>query len=144
MQPYSSLYATNVIEIPDSSFTQSHQPTTSMHHADPFSPDSIYKKRRMERACDACRRRKTKCNGPRMPDNICTNCIQNRKTCSYAFVQHYPYFTLPDFFPLARRPSLEDLQRRESVRPSSLCRSNVHVTAISPAWRTGWKRWKPS
>ncbi|KAH9052246.1 fungal-specific transcription factor domain-containing protein [Lactarius vividus] len=45
----------------------------------PFIP----KRRNVERACDDCRRRKTRCDGPKMPDNVCTNCVQNRKICTY-------------------------------------------------------------
>jgi len=41
------------------------------------------KKRKKERACDACRRRKTKCDGPLMPNGLCTNCMQTRKPCTY-------------------------------------------------------------
>ncbi|EIN11920.1 hypothetical protein PUNSTDRAFT_142130 [Punctularia strigosozonata HHB-11173 SS5] len=44
---------------------------------------SASQKRKIERACDFCRRRKTKCDGPKMPNHICTNCIQNRKSCTY-------------------------------------------------------------
>ncbi|KAF8910393.1 fungal-specific transcription factor domain-containing protein [Mucidula mucida] len=53
------------------------------------SDDSHYnlsnksQKRKMDRACDACRRRKTKCDGPKMRDNVCTNCLQSRKSCTY-------------------------------------------------------------
>ncbi|KAJ3790815.1 fungal-specific transcription factor domain-containing protein, partial [Lentinula aff. detonsa] len=35
------------------------------------------------RACDNCRRRKTRCDGPRKANNICTNCLQNKKACTY-------------------------------------------------------------
>ncbi|KAH9083378.1 fungal-specific transcription factor domain-containing protein [Lactarius deliciosus] len=49
----------------------------------PFSSPFIPKKRNVERACDDCRRRKTRCDGPKMPDNVCTNCVQNRKICTY-------------------------------------------------------------
>ncbi|KAI0047765.1 hypothetical protein FA95DRAFT_1492043 [Auriscalpium vulgare] len=38
---------------------------------------------KFDRACDACRRRKTRCDGSKMPDGICTNCVQSRKQCSY-------------------------------------------------------------
>jgi hypothetical protein len=47
------------------------------------SATSVHKRRRIDRACDACRRRKTKCDGPKMPDNVCTNCIQTNKSCTY-------------------------------------------------------------
>ncbi|KAF9049793.1 fungal-specific transcription factor domain-containing protein [Panaeolus papilionaceus] len=46
-------------------------------------PPSIESKRKKERACDACRKRKTKCDGPWVPNNICTNCLQTHKSCTY-------------------------------------------------------------
>ncbi|KAJ7084451.1 fungal-specific transcription factor domain-containing protein [Mycena belliarum] len=39
--------------------------------------------RRIDRACDVCRRRKTKCDGPKMKDNVCSNCLQTHKSCTY-------------------------------------------------------------
>ncbi|KAL0573204.1 hypothetical protein V5O48_008757 [Marasmius crinis-equi] len=50
---------------------------------DHYHRNSSLKKRNVDRACDACRRRKTKCDGPKMPDNICSKCAQNRKPCTY-------------------------------------------------------------
>lgn len=47
---------------------------------------SAARTRNVDRACDACRRRKTKCDGPKMPDNVCTNCAQVQKTCTYVYV----------------------------------------------------------
>ncbi|KAJ6586991.1 fungal-specific transcription factor domain-containing protein [Mycena vulgaris] len=35
------------------------------------------------RACDSCRRRKTKCDGPQMKDNVCSNCLSTHKSCTY-------------------------------------------------------------
>lgn len=100
MQPFyaPTVYPSNVIEIADASLLPSLPAPTSVlaiHHPEPFSVESTYKKRKIERACDACRRRKTKCDGPRMPENICTNCIQNRKTCSYMLVLYHHPFPLP-------------------------------------------------
>ncbi|EMD37384.1 hypothetical protein CERSUDRAFT_154019 [Gelatoporia subvermispora B] len=69
--------------------TASPKPTEHAHYspdddsADPSSSVSGSKKRKLERACDYCRRRKTKCDGPRMRDNFCTNCKQNRRDCTY-------------------------------------------------------------
>jgi len=40
-------------------------------------------KSRPERACDLCRRRKTKCDGPSAPDSACSNCVQNNQSCTY-------------------------------------------------------------
>lgn len=47
-------------------------------------------KARLERACDLCRRRKTKCDGPSAPDNICSNCLQNNQSCTYMCVYMHP------------------------------------------------------
>ncbi|KAF8134641.1 fungal-specific transcription factor domain-containing protein [Boletus edulis] len=141
MQPYhtNSLYASNVIEIADSSFnsTQSLPHATSvlaMHPPDPFS-DAIYKKRKIERACDACRRRKTKCDGPRMPDNTCTNCIQNRKTCSYV------ESSKPRGPPKAYITSLEDrLEKMQALlkrlRPEADFSEELGPLVIRDSWKT--------
>lgn len=43
-------------------------------------------KRRLDRACDQCRRRKTKCDGATKTDNICSNCLQNHHRCTYMYV----------------------------------------------------------
>ncbi|KAG8213977.1 hypothetical protein J3R82DRAFT_10726 [Butyriboletus roseoflavus] len=160
MQPYYThgVYATNVIEIADSFSTHSLQPATSMlamHHPEPFldSPESIYKKRKIERACDACRRRKTKCDGPRMPDNVCTNCVQNRKTCSYVFVltPPPPSRSLPHFsFSEASKPrgppkayitSLEDrLEKMETLlkrlRPEADFSEELGPPVVRDSWKT--------
>ena len=44
------------------------------------------KKRKLDRACDFCRRRKTKCDGPSKSNNVCSNCIQNHNRCTYVYV----------------------------------------------------------
>ncbi|KIM40075.1 hypothetical protein M413DRAFT_73918 [Hebeloma cylindrosporum] len=41
------------------------------------------RRRKKDRACDACRRRKIKCDGPWMLGNLCTNCLHTRKPCTY-------------------------------------------------------------
>ncbi|KAI0701459.1 fungal-specific transcription factor domain-containing protein [Cerioporus squamosus] len=41
------------------------------------------KKRKLQRACDYCRRKKSKCDGPEMPDNRCSNCEARRIECTY-------------------------------------------------------------
>ncbi|CAK5281743.1 unnamed protein product, partial [Mycena citricolor] len=40
-------------------------------------------RRNVSRACDACRRRKTKCDGPSLTDHICSLCRIQNKTCTY-------------------------------------------------------------
>ncbi|KAK7048220.1 fungal-trans domain-containing protein [Favolaschia claudopus] len=40
--------------------------------------------RKPQRSCDLCRSRKVRCDGPQMPDNCCSNCIQfNALPCTY-------------------------------------------------------------
>ena len=57
-----------------------------------LSSPPVAKKRNVERACDDCRRRKTRCDGSKMPDNVCTNCVQNRKICTYMLAQTFSFF----------------------------------------------------
>ncbi|KAL1942963.1 hypothetical protein VTO73DRAFT_4634 [Trametes versicolor] len=37
----------------------------------------------LQRACDYCRRKKIKCDGPRMPNKRCSKCISRRTECTY-------------------------------------------------------------
>ncbi|CCM01111.1 uncharacterized protein FIBRA_03159 [Fibroporia radiculosa] len=55
----------------------------SFFPADLSRDDHRSKKRKIERACDFCRKRKTKCDGPKMLDNVCTNCLQTGRSCTY-------------------------------------------------------------
>ncbi|EJU04909.1 hypothetical protein DACRYDRAFT_114226 [Dacryopinax primogenitus] len=41
------------------------------------------KKRRIQRACDVCRRKKIRCDGPTMPNNRCSNCLAYHHECTY-------------------------------------------------------------
>lgn len=88
----SNTYSSNVVEIGDpyvlANQNMASTSLVTLQQTSSYAGDQVAcKKRKIERACDACRRRKTKCDGPRMPNNICTNCIQNRKTCSYVYVR---------------------------------------------------------
>lgn len=57
-----------------------------MSHTAAYQSDAAQsKKRRLDRACDACRRKKTKCDGPSTHDNVCTNCKQAKKACTYMY-----------------------------------------------------------
>ena len=62
--------------------------TGSLQDTTPTTEDGplAFKRRKIDRACDSCRRKKTKCDGPKMSDGICTNCIQAQKTCTYVYV----------------------------------------------------------
>ncbi|KIK97752.1 hypothetical protein PAXRUDRAFT_135686 [Paxillus rubicundulus Ve08.2h10] len=138
--PYypASGYSTNVIEVTDPYLSQSTPSTSaifSIHHPGPFSTDPVYRKRKIERACDACRRRKTKCDGPNTPDNICTNCIQNRKTCSYVEASK------PRGPPKAYITGLEDrLEKMEALlkrlRPESDFSEELGPRVVRDSWKT--------
>ncbi|KAG5635679.1 hypothetical protein H0H81_010417 [Sphagnurus paluster] len=41
------------------------------------------KRRRIQRACDVCRRKKIRCDGVQMPGSQCTNCIDYGLSCTY-------------------------------------------------------------
>ncbi|KAJ7238334.1 fungal-specific transcription factor domain-containing protein [Mycena haematopus] len=41
------------------------------------------KKRRLQRACDVCRRRKSRCDGSQVPGDKCTTCIDANLECTY-------------------------------------------------------------
>ncbi|KAI9511917.1 fungal-specific transcription factor domain-containing protein [Russula earlei] len=41
------------------------------------------KKRRVQRACDVCRRKKIRCDGSQMPGNKCSNCAAYNFDCKY-------------------------------------------------------------
>jgi len=75
---------------------------------------------RPERACDLCRRRKTKCDGSSAPDNICSNCAQNNQYCTYLCAYMH---TLLSFhvlrLPLAK-PLVREVHQRRSSSPFSL------------------------
>ncbi|KAG2146394.1 fungal-specific transcription factor domain-containing protein [Suillus bovinus] len=136
----SNVYSSNVVDIGDP-YTMSQQPMAStsmvtLQQAPSYSSDqSAYKKRKIERACDACRRRKTKCDGPRMPGNICTNCIQNRKTCSYVEASK------PRGPPKAYITGLEDrLERMEALLKRLRPEADFSEDLGPPVVRDSWKQ----
>lgn len=140
-RPYypSNVYSSNVVDIGDP-YTVSHQPMAStsmvtLQQTQSYSSEQgAYKKRKIERACDACRRRKTKCDGPRMPDNICTNCVQNRKTCSYVEASK------PRGPPKAYITGLEDrLERMEALLKRLRPEADFSEELGSPVVRDSWK-----
>lgn len=52
---------------------------------DPESSSNVHssKKRKIQRACDICRRKKVRCDGGQMPGNRCSNCISYNLDCTY-------------------------------------------------------------
>lgn len=140
-RPYytSNIYSSNVVDIGDP-YTISQQPMAStsmvtLQQTSSYSGDQgAYKKRKIERACDACRRRKTKCDGPRMSDNVCTNCVQNRKTCTYVEASK------PRGPPKAYITGLEDrLERMEALLKRLRPEADFSEELGSPVVRDSWK-----
>lgn len=74
---------------------------------------------RPERACDLCRRRKTKCDGSSAPDNICSNCVQNNQYCTYlcAYMHILLSFHV-SHLPIAK-PLAREVHQRRSFSPFS-------------------------
>jgi hypothetical protein len=110
-----------------------------------FSDSAIPKKRKVERACDGCRRRKTRCDGPKMPDNVCTNCVQNRKICTYMSAQTFmEYATSLIALSAAKLPSLGVPPKRLSCLTVVRFQRLAHMppTVTSLVWRTEWRRWR--
>lgn len=70
-------------------------------------------KARPERACDLCRRRKTKCDAPSAPDNVCSNCVQNNQSCTYMCVYIHLFSSFyPSHLLLAKPLAREVHQKR--------------------------------
>ncbi|KAG7440028.1 uncharacterized protein BT62DRAFT_911669 [Guyanagaster necrorhizus] len=93
-----------------------------------------HKKRKIDRACDACRRRKTKCDGPKMPDNVCTNCMQSRKACTYVEMSK------PRGPPKAYVVGLEDrLEKMEDLLKRLWPESDFSEDLGPPVIRDSWK-----
>ncbi|KAL6302103.1 hypothetical protein BKA93DRAFT_737616 [Sparassis latifolia] len=93
------------------------------------------KKRKVERACDFCRRRKTRCDGSKMPNNICTNCLQNRRTCTYI------EGSKPRGPPKAYITSLEDrVEKMEALlkrlRPEADFSAELGLPVVRDSWKT--------
>ena len=71
---------------PSNASTAALQFSAAYYAVDSSAEGNGSKKRKVERACDFCRRRKARCDGPRMPDNVCSNCITNSRACTYLCV----------------------------------------------------------
>ena len=135
----------------------SHLPTEPFNHSrvhnsaafasgpDSASVASNNVKPRPDRACDLCRRRKTKCDGPSAPDNICSNCAQNNQSCTYLCA--YMHISLSfhvSHLPPAKSLAQEAHQKRSFPlsHPLSSPLSHTPAPVMSLALRTAWRRWK--
>ncbi|KAL1939894.1 hypothetical protein VTO73DRAFT_9594 [Trametes versicolor] len=93
------------------------------------------KKRKVERACDFCRRRKARCDGPRMPDNVCSNCVTNARTCTYL------EGSKPRGPPKAYVVGLEDrVEKMEALlkrlRPEADFTAELGPAVVRDSWKT--------
>ena len=128
---YSLPNSENVIDLGSSGPIGSSSSTTSHY----YSVHNAHKRRKLDRACDACRRRKSKCDGPKMPDNVCTNCRQTKKTCTYLCVIVCNESILP--FPVdAHQGGLKAARATESVSQ----RSAIHRFASQSCQLCDWTR----
>lgn len=116
-----------------SAITLDHEPIIVKQ--EPVSERPVSKKRNVERACDLCRRKKAKCDGPLMPDHICSACIHDRKPCTYVEPSK------PRGPPKAYVTALEDrLEALESVLKQ--LHPTVDFTDVlgPPVVRDSWKK----
>ncbi|KAI0733190.1 fungal-specific transcription factor domain-containing protein [Fomitopsis betulina] len=125
----------------DSRFATQYTPsvnsrTSQTPYAAAETPSSQHrsKKRKIDRACDFCRRRKTRCDGPAMPGNVCTNCIQTGKACSYVETSK------PRGPPKAYVVALEDrVERMEALLKRLRPEANFITELGPPVVRDSWK-----
>ncbi|KAJ4483342.1 fungal-specific transcription factor domain-containing protein [Lentinula aciculospora] len=91
------------------------------------------------RACDWCRRRKTRCDGPRKAGNICTNCLQNKKACTYVEA------STPRGPPKSYVTGLEDkLEKMEDLLQRLRPGQDFSAELGPPIIRDSWKDPEPS
>ncbi|KAF8161144.1 fungal-specific transcription factor domain-containing protein [Crassisporium funariophilum] len=104
-----------------------------------MSPTNEYgpqvKKRKKDRACDGCRRRKTKCDGPWMPENVCTNCTHTRKPCTY--VEASKPRGPPKAYVTGLEDKLETLEALlQQIRPDVDFSEELGPPVIRGSWKT--------
>lgn len=83
------------------------------------SPPPAPYARKSDRACDFCRRRKTRCDGALTLGSKCTNCRRNQCPCAYQWVSHYSplsSFNSCNAIPLVLCP-WRSVYNREASRP---------------------------
>lgn len=128
-------YATNAVELTDAlAFRSAPSSSANVVYQSPHTTDTLSNKRKIERACDACRRRKIKCDGPRTPNNFCTNCVQTRKFCSYVEASK------PRGPPKAYVTSMEDrLEKMEALLKRLRPEEDFSEELGPPIIRDSWK-----
>ncbi|KAJ7497363.1 fungal-specific transcription factor domain-containing protein [Mycena latifolia] len=92
----------------------------------------------LQRACDNCRKRKSRCDGPQTKDNVCSNCKNTHKSCTYLHASLFS--SAPRGPPKAYVTGLEDrLERLEQLLKQ--VRPDVDYTPElgAPIPRGSWK-----
>ncbi|KAI5900259.1 uncharacterized protein SCHCODRAFT_0255964 [Schizophyllum commune H4-8] len=73
-------------------------------------PDEQSRKRKIDRACDFCRKRKSRCDGDKISRRPCSNCTLNNASCTYQDTIKRQVFSKAYVETLERR--IETLERR--------------------------------
>ncbi|PCH43649.1 hypothetical protein WOLCODRAFT_138497 [Wolfiporia cocos MD-104 SS10] len=93
------------------------------------------KRRKIERACDFCRRRKTKCDGPRMQHNVCSNCLQTNRSCTY--LETSKPRGPPKAYVVALEDRVEKMQALlKRLRPEADFTPELGPPVIRDSWKT--------
>ncbi|KAF9024572.1 hypothetical protein BDZ89DRAFT_989186 [Hymenopellis radicata] len=125
------------------------------HHDGDDSP--AMKKRKMQRACDICRRKKIKCEGGQMPDTKCINCKAYDLDCTYIeaakvkeLISVFIIFASDVAWQKRRHPKgyVEALEKRlermdkllHKFMPDTELARELEITAPSPASTTATPR----
>ncbi|KAF8212815.1 hypothetical protein K438DRAFT_1662307 [Mycena galopus ATCC 62051] len=106
--------------------------STSSHEEDYDQEFARGKKRRLARACDLCRRRKTGCDGSQMPGEKCTTCISANVECTYeATVKRRPPKSYLDLEKRLEKSEalVRQLRAELSNKNSSSSPTNLHYSA---------------
>ncbi|KAF9820301.1 hypothetical protein IEO21_01515 [Rhodonia placenta] len=133
--------AATIIDLEERSPSDPHRPPAAALHSsqgsyaiDVSSDEHQSKRRKIERACDFCRRRKTKCDGPKMLDNVCTNCLQTGRQCTYI------ESSKPRGPPKAYVTALEDrVEKMEALLKRLRPEADFTVELGPPVVRDSWK-----
>ncbi|KAF7315601.1 Zn(2)-C6 fungal-type domain-containing protein [Mycena indigotica] len=90
--------------------------------------------RAVNRACDACRRRKTRCDGPKQVNSVCSSCRVLGKSCTYleASTPRGP----PKAYVTALEDRLEQLEELlHHVRPDADFSSELGPPIVRGSWK---------
>ena len=107
---------------------RAHKPVAAVSIPDTASIASHNVKPRPGRACDLCRRRKTKCDGPSAPDNTCSNCVQNNQSCTYLCAYMRILLSFHVSHPSLAKPLAQEVRQKRSSHSSLFARFYLKPT----------------